>query len=584
MNFIDKIINLCTISTDKIDSKSEYFHKATVFNFYSFISLILLLVFISINIFQNNTVQIVVLASLFIAVTINLLIFRKNSNYLLASNVFSVLFSLFLLWILYSGIINNQGIIFYALYPAIIIHLLGKKRGNISSLVFFVLSGIAILLPSIFSFQLEFSLANQILFVLLYVVFFIFLNIYENIVEIRIAELNVEIQKAKHETLVKEEFISKISHQIRTPLNNLVVVTNIVNNFDLDEKLKDLIDTIQASTNNLVTVVNNIAEISTVDLLQSKDYNQNFNLEATIKNTINLFTNEDSNDIYFPLNISEDINFQLFGDPVKIKQVYLNLIENILKKSKSGKKTIGIDIKKLSESNGIVEILINISTSDLVQIPEITKIHNTEKTKRGRNAAIVKLLEFNIANRIIESLGGSIDVDLTSDKFEFKFILKFKKGEAFLDERILSKESTFPKIETGRQISLKDAIVLLVEDNLINQKIILLSLKKAVKTIDVANNGKEALDKFGSAKYDLILMDIQMPIMNGIVTTNKIRNIEKSTNTHTPIIAITANALLGDKEECIAAGMDDYISKPFQIDTLINKMEQQLASLAPKSL
>ena len=95
--------------------------------------------------------------------------------------------------------------------------------------------------------------------------------------------------------------------------------------------------------------------------------------------------------------------------------------------------------------------------------------------------------------------------------------------------------------------------------------------------VEVANNGKEALDKFGSAKYDVILMDIQMPIMNGIVTTKKIRSIEKSTNTHTPIIAITANALLGDKEECLAAGMDDYISKPFQIETLLNKMEQQLA-------
>ena len=119
--------------------------------------------------------------------------------------------------------------------------------------------------------------------------------------------------------------------------------------------------------------------------------------------------------------------------------------------------------------------------------------------------------------------------------------------------------------------------MLLVEDNLINQKIVLLSLKKSVKTVDIANNGKEALDKFGSVKYDIILMDIQMPIMNGIVTTKKIRNIEKSTNTHTPIIAITANALLGDKEECLAAGMDDYISKPFQIETLITKMEQQLA-------
>ncbi|MCK5029244.1 MAG: response regulator [Bacteroidales bacterium] len=577
MNFIDKIIKLCTISTDKIDSKNEYFHKATIFNFYSFSSLTLLLIFGLISIILGNIILFVVLAGLFVITAINLIIFQKKGNYLFSSNVFSILLALFLIWLLYSGQVNNQGIVFYTLYPAFIILLLGKKRGNPSSLVFFVLSGIAILLPLIFSFELEFSLMNQILFVLLYVVCFIFFNIYENIQEIRRNDMLIEIQKAKHETQVKEEFISKISHQIRTPLNNLVVVTNIVNDSNLDEKQKDLIDTIQASTNNLVNVVNNIAEISNVDLLQSKDYNQNFNLETTIKNTINLYSNEDSQNISFPLTISKDINFQLFGDPVKIKQVFLNLIENILKNTKDGEKPIPIDIKKLSESNEIVEILYAISTKDLTQISEITKIQNIEKTKKGKIAAIVKLLDFNIANKIIESLNGNVEIDITPDNFEFRFILKFRKGESFPDERILSKESTLPHIDTGESISLKDSNVLLVEDNLINQKIVLLSLKKSVKSVDIANNGKEALDKFGSVKYDIILMDIQMPIMNGIVTTKKIRNIEKSTNTHTPIIAITANALLGDKEECLAAGMDDYISKPFQIETLVKKMEQQLA-------
>ena len=115
-----------------------------------------------------------------------------------------------------------------------------------------------------------------------------------------------------------------------------------------------------------------------------------------------------------------------------------------------------------------------------------------------------------------------------------------------------------------------------MEDNLINQKIVLLSLKKLVKNIDVAVNGKEALDKFGTSKYDIILMDVQMPIMNGYTAAKKIREIEASTNSHTPIIAITANALMGDREECLAAGMDDYISKPFQIEVLIQKMRNLL--------
>jgi len=577
MNFIDKIIKLCTVSTDKIDSKNKYYNKATIFNLFSYASLLLLLIFGTISFILGNIMLFGVLAGLLVLTAINLIVFQKNANYIFSSNVYSVLFALFLVWLLYSGQVNNQGIVFYAFYPAFIILVLGKDRGNLTSMVFFVLSGIAILAPVIFSFGLEFSLLNQVLFVLLYAVIIVFLNIYEKIQQLRRDNTQIEIQKAKHETQAKEEFISKISHQIRTPLNNLVVVTNIVSDSNLDEKQKDLIDTIQASTNNLVNVVNNIAEISNVDLLQSKDYNQNFNLESTIKNTINLYSNEDSQNIVFPLTISKDINFQLYGDPVKLKQIFLNLIENIIKNTESGEKSISIDIKKLSESNKVVEILYAISTKDLSQISEITKIHNTEKTRKGKVEAIIKLLEFNIAYKIIQSLNGNVEIDITPDNFEFRFILKTRKGESFPDERILSKESTLPQIDTGEAVSLKDSNVLLVEDNLINQKIVLLSLKKSVKSVDIANNGKEALDKFGSVKYDIILMDIQMPIMNGIVTTKKIRNIEKSTNTHTPIIAITANALLGDKEECLAAGMDDYISKPFQIETLIKKMEQQLA-------
>ena len=103
-----------------------------------------------------------------------------------------------------------------------------------------------------------------------------------------------------------------------------------------------------------------------------------------------------------------------------------------------------------------------------------------------------------------------------------------------------------------------------------------LSLQKYVNKIDFADNGKEALDMFGSTRYDLILMDVQMPVMDGIKTTTKMREIEKSTGTHTPIIAITANALLGDRESCLAAGMDDYVSKPFRIEKLIELLENHL--------
>ena len=184
-------------------------------------------------------------------------------------------------------------------------------------------------------------------------------------------------------------------------------------------------------------------------------------------------------------------------------------------------------------------------------------------------------LEIHIAKRTIESLGGELHAIASPDGVVFRFVLELKKGTL---EKEAPEETELPITQEKEKVDLEDANVLLVEDNLINQKIVLLSLKKAVKNVDVANNGKEALDKFGSVKYDIILMDIQMPVMNGIVTTKKIRNLEKSTHTHTPIIAITANALLGDKEECLAAGTDDYISKPFQIETLLEKMNNLLGT------
>jgi CheY-like chemotaxis protein len=123
---------------------------------------------------------------------------------------------------------------------------------------------------------------------------------------------------------------------------------------------------------------------------------------------------------------------------------------------------------------------------------------------------------------------------------------------------------------------LKDIRILLVEDNLINQKITLLTLRPLVNSIDTASNGKEALEKLGASDYDIVLMDIQMPIMNGISAAEKIRDLEAGTDTHIPIIAITANAMIGDREKCLSAGIDEYLAKPFQPSVLIEKIKELL--------
>nr|MDA3778807.1 response regulator [Bacteroidales bacterium] len=542
-------------------------------NFINVFSIIILGVYSLIFLLSGKYILSVMLFSILIFSFFNLLFLKKTNNINLSSVFYYFAFAILLLVLFFTKHITQQGILLYSLFPATIAFIGNNKKANIFSISFFIIIFISIFIPENAIFSVNYSINYKLFFIFLFLLVYIATQIIQILKKRSLNDYKSKVSDISSQLKAKEEFLSKLSHQIRTPLNNLVVITNLVNKTNLDSKQHDLIDTIQASTNNLVNVVNNITELSDVVVQKKKTNFQYFNLETSIRNTIKLFVEEDSINIYFPINIASDIDYLLYGNPIKLKQILLNLIETILKFSKSGKKTINIDIIPKNYKNNNVEISFNISSNNLIHIPDIKS-----ESKIDKQSKYIKILDLNIAQRIIKSINGTIDITLTPENFSFKFTSIYKKGINIKDSSP-SKIEQIPIVisDDADKTDLKDANILLVEDNLINQKIVLLSLKKSANNIDIANNGKEALDKFGSAKYDIILMDIQMPIMNGIVTTKKIRNIEKSTNTHTPIIAITANALLGDKEECLAAGMDDYLSKPFQIETLIDKMKKQLS-------
>ncbi|MBE0676429.1 MAG: response regulator, partial [Bacteroidales bacterium] len=176
----------------------------------------------------------------------------------------------------------------------------------------------------------------------------------------------------------------------------------------------------------------------------------------------------------------------------------------------------------------------------------------------------IKLIDSGMGEYSYISEGGGNTLSIS-----LPFLASRKAGTE--KDKLSSKIAELAK-DSAKKKELKELNLLLVEDNPINQKITFLTLKPLVKSIDTASNGKEALDMIATADYDIILMDIQMPVMDGLVATDKIRALEKSTGKHVPIIAITANAMLGDKERCLSAGMDDYISKPFQPAALIEKI------------
>lgn len=470
---------------------------------------------------------------------------------------------------------NNIGFFWIFLYPLFSVIILGQKKGFIFSLIVLLIIVANITLPLDF-FKFNYSIKFVISLLSTYLISWAFTTIYENIRLKEKAELKTDIENSEDEIQIKEVFFSKLSHQIRTPLNNLLMISNMLSETELTEKQNDFVGTILSSTNNLVKTVNEINKISDIDLIERKNENIPFHISSTISNTLKLFRGEEYERLNINLDFKDNISERLIGDPLKLKQIFINLIESFIDLSNSATSDINILIEKKSDLKTEIELFFTVSCH--LNEENSGKLY----VESGKDKSETDL---TIAKKLIENTGNSLHVEDKQHSKTYKFTLQFNK----LEPQSPHKDSPGNQKELDKQnedlnklhetnLKLEEATVLLVEDNMVNQKIVNLSLKKVVKRIDIANNGKEALDKFGSNKFDIILMDVQMPVMDGITATKKIRELEETTSTHTPIIAITANALSGDREECIEAGMNEYISKPFQIEDLIEKMKKLLGS------
>jgi CheY-like chemotaxis protein len=354
----------------------------------------------------------------------------------------------------------------------------------------------------------------------------------------------------------KDDVIIDFSHRIREPLNNLVIISDMLMESGLQKKQKELLETFIASTNNMVTTVNELTMQSAGNLSYEHRKAIRFNLFSTIQNTIELYSLKDKANIDFILNKKEFSDFECFGDPIILKQIFLDLFNTIEIQSSERVTKVTVNLKKTKETGTESIIALRIQTDNpIVLINDLG-------------------VEKSLAARFISSGNGSFTQEIGTNSTVLNIFLPYNNPIPEIKQKIASQkiEELIQKDKIHKD--LKDLKILLVEDNLINQKITLLTLKPLVHSIDTASNGKEALDRFGTTSFDLILMDIQMPVMSGLVAAEKIRALEATTNSHVPIIAITANAMIGDKEKCLSAGVDDYISKPFQPAALIDKIKK----------
>ena len=504
---------------------------------------------------------------------------RRPSTKYYKELLFSFVMITFAFFIIFGGS-SKINIIWLGSFPFVAINLWGRKKGTwfcIGTFLFIMLDFILLskFVPEAqkYSFNLQVLISTYYIFsfILAYTLKFIF-------AEVILSKERVMINSQNTKTS-QEEQISNLSRQIRTPLSNITGILDILGKTNLTDDQRDYINTIHASANNLVNVVSNMVSTPKSGLNPVQEEKISFDLYATLNNTIRLFSENNSKQ-KFSLSFSADIPSTMTGNAIKTKQIFLNILNSIAKYNISESKQISIEVSRKNNMPGTIELLFKLTSYGNVPFPKEFKsedsLYDTDII-RLNTSKYIQFLELGLTQKLIEQDGHSLAIHPDSEKTVFEFGITFLENTQSLSvqnikEKVASNESFYKP-----SIDIKEANILLVEDNFSNQQIIILYIKNEVKKIEVAYNGKEALDKFGKAKYDLILMDVQMPIMDGFKATQKIREIEKSTSTHTPIIAVTANAFPEDKERCMACGMDDYISKPFQPEDLINKIKHHLS-------
>ncbi len=489
------------------------------------------------------------------------------------SNLSSMLVLVLTALIILNAYLFNMGVAsvlilaFYLIFPLLAVSMNGRQGIYVP-----ILLGIATLILNSLPLPetaIHLDLYNALLFFTSYALV-VAVSIY---VERTNRELLTRLKDSKsqveHKMVEKDEFISKLSHKLRTSLSNIALINSLVHDERLSNEQMELMETLKASTNLLIKDVNNIVEIASPGIVDYKRSITSFDLSSVLEESISILKSGGSSMEDISISRLDKLKNFIIGDPGLVRSLIVNIFYGV-NDYRTDTDPVQIQIRSLKESSGHVrlEFAFKVSTINGIALVDHVRSLQQGNTHSGSNLtnAVALLLESeSTLSAVPENQGASLSFfqDFTKDPTKIT-----------AQEAGTSLETTQPG-KAG--IALKDAKILLVEDNLINQKIVLLSLNKLVNRIDVASNGKQALEMFGLKQYDLILMDIMMPIMDGIMATQKIREIESTSDRHVPIVAVTANALAGDRENCLAAGVDDYIAKPFTTEMLIRKMRNWLA-------
>ncbi|OKL41424.1 PAS domain S-box protein [Pontibacter flavimaris] len=377
-------------------------------------------------------------------------------------------------------------------------------------------------------------------------------------------------EAAEESARVKENFMANMSHEIRTPMNGILGMATLLRKTELDEGQQNYLNIIRQSAENLLVIINDILDIAKIEAGKLELEEIPFNLSETVQHAFQTFIYKaEEKEIAYTLRAAQQSYPTVVGDPYRLNQVLLNLLSNAIKFTEEGGVTLSCQVLEEQQDQLTVEFAvtdtgIGIPPSKLDYIFEgFSQAYSSTTRKYGGTG-----LGLSICKTLIEMQHGHLWVESKENEGStFRFILSFPIS-AVEQPELQEEEPDFS--------SMGEIKVLLAEDNEINIFLAQAILESWSAQVEVARNGREAVEMATQRLYDVILMDIQMPEMSGIDATQEIRKLSEEQHAAVPIIALTANALKGDAEKYLAAGMNDYISKPFEEDKLFRKIEALL--------
>jgi signal transduction histidine kinase/CheY-like chemotaxis protein len=393
----------------------------------------------------------------------------------------------------------------------------------------------------------------------------------------------VDLVKSELSSRVKSVFLENVSHEIRSSMNGIVGMTDLVLETDLSSEQRRYLEMVSSSVDRLLVVVNEVLDFSRIETGELELEREDFNLKESLDHDLYVLNlSAGKKGIELVCTIEPDVPANVHGDPARLVQIVTNLVNNGIKFTTRGGVYIKIENSGYDAGNNIL-LRFSIRDTGCGIAPDKLDFINHYFQQNAKSHVALPLsmgttgLGLTITSQLVKLMGGEIGAESDPEGATFWFTLPFKEvADLFaLEERT---NATLESIEEEVAYALRGAKVLLAEDEYINRVLIETILKQLGVDVTSVTNGRQAVAEACTGGYQLVLMDVQMEGMDGLEATRHIRKHESKHNGHVSIIALTALAMSGDREKCLQAGMDDYLPKPVQRNALVSVLAKFLTS------